>query len=237
MTTPASPGLLPSQYQVAQNKNAPLLLLSYIFTPMGRSPTPCQMIISSHYEIDKFTKRQAPREEATCARSRPGCPTQPGPLQTREPTSPWQSGPRSHTSALARVKHELTHLELLTSSWRVLHSYIRPNFPTPRIDPSLRNPSTCSLWGKAAHILPGGGCTMWSQFSPFLTQGSADGAMGEALVATIIPAADSLGFCQHHTFQAQHGSKVPQAVAAETSLIMQMCHGTSGDSILSIMST
>lgn len=105
-----------------------------------------------------------------CSRSRPGCPPQPGPLQTREPTSPWQAGPRSHTSALARVKHELMHLELLMSSWGVLHSYIHPNFPTPRIDPSLRNPSTCSLWGKAAHILPGGWCTTWSRFSPFLTQ-------------------------------------------------------------------
>lgn len=165
MTTPASRGLLPSQCQGAQNKNknAPLLLLSHIFTPMGRSPTPCQTIISSHYETDKFTKRQAPREEA-------GLPHPARPLRTREPSSPWQSGPRSHTSALARVKHELTHLELLTSSWRVLHSYIRPNFPTPRMEPSLRNPSTGSLWGKAVHILPGGGCTMWSQFSPFLTQ-------------------------------------------------------------------
>lgn len=56
-------------------------------------------------------------------------------------------------------------------------------------------------------------------------------------MATIIPAADSSGFRQHHTFHAQHGSKPPQAVAAETSLIMQMCHGMSGDSILSIMST
>lgn len=107
------------------------------------------MLISSHHGIDRFIKHQGPREEAMCSGSRQGCPTQHGPLQTREP-NPQQAGPRSHTSALTHVKHDLMHLELLTSSRRVLHSYTGPDSPAPRANPSLRNPSTCSLGGKAA---------------------------------------------------------------------------------------
>lgn len=41
----------------------------------------------------------------------------------------------------------------------------------------------------------------------------------------------------HHVYNAQHVFRTPQAVALETSLIMQMCLGMSGDSILSIMNT
>lgn len=75
-----------------------------------------------------------------CSGSRQGCPTQPGPLQTREP-SPSQAGPRSHTSALTHVKHDLMHLELLTSSWSVTQLH-RAKLPSPEGRLSPRKPST-----------------------------------------------------------------------------------------------
>lgn len=62
-------------------------------------------------------------------------------------------------------------------------------------------------------------------------------ARGTGPRATTIPEADRPTLPLYHTSDAaQQGSKVPQAVAGKTSLIMQMCHDT-GDSILSIMST
>lgn len=65
---------------------------------------------------------------------------------------------------------------------------------------------------------------MWLQFflpvsdPKYLQRSHRRGCM-----ATIIPAADTWEFHQNHTSDAQHVSKTPQAMARETSLIMQMC--------------
>lgn len=141
------------------------------------------------------------------------------------------------------MKHKLMHLELLTSCRSVLGASAA-NFATKdrsqHEKPHHRFPELTHPLGVSSLDLTRGTCsvTTWPQFFLLLTQRVCrQGHMERPPWPLAIPAAGSPGFHQHHIFNAQHVSKTPQAVARETSLIMQMCRGMLGDSILSVMST